>query len=118
MRYYLIYQQQNEDLRQRVVFQKLSTVFYISSKQGFNGICVNSLFSDIVLSYKTVYGHFRKWSKNGEWESSWLHILEKNKSKLDFPLHLLMAVIPKHCVEEKRLSFKPERCVKPLILCI
>lgn len=31
---------------------------------------VNSLFSDVILNYKTVYGHFRKWSKNGEWESS------------------------------------------------
>lgn len=44
---------------------------------------VESLFSDVVLSYKTVYWHFRKWSKNGEWESSWLHILENNKSMLD-----------------------------------
>ncbi len=44
---------------------------------------VESLFSDIVLSYKTVYGHFRKWCKKGEWESSWLHILEKNKVSLD-----------------------------------
>jgi len=44
---------------------------------------VESLFSDIVLSYKTVYGHFRKWCKKGEWESSWLHILEKNKVNLD-----------------------------------
>lgn len=44
---------------------------------------VSSLFSDVVLSYKTVYWHFRKWCKKGEWESSWLNILENNKSKLD-----------------------------------
>lgn len=44
---------------------------------------VESLFSDIVLSYKTVYGHFGKWCKKGEWESSWLNILEKNKVSLD-----------------------------------
>lgn len=44
---------------------------------------VSSLFSDIVLSYKTVYGHFRKWSKKGEWESSWLRILEIHKWALD-----------------------------------
>ena len=47
---------------------------------------VTSLFSAVVLSYKTVYWHFRKWSKNGEWESSWLHILEKNKSLLDLSI--------------------------------
>lgn len=44
---------------------------------------VSSLFSDIVLSYKTVYGHFRKWSKKGEWESSWLRILGNHKWALD-----------------------------------
>jgi Transposase and inactivated derivatives len=44
---------------------------------------VNSLFSEIVLSYKTVYGHFRKWSKNGEWENLWSLVLDKNRLKLD-----------------------------------
>lgn len=44
---------------------------------------VDSLFSYVVLSYKTVCWHFRKWSKNEEWLSSWLHILENNKSELD-----------------------------------
>ncbi|MEN9917665.1 MAG: hypothetical protein RL662_101 [Bacteroidota bacterium] len=44
---------------------------------------VSSLFSDIVLNYKTVYGHFHKWSKNGEWESLWLRVLDKNKLQLD-----------------------------------
>lgn len=44
---------------------------------------VESLFSDVVLSYKTVYWHFRKWCKNGEWESAWLHILKDYKSNLD-----------------------------------
>ena len=44
---------------------------------------VDSLFSEVVLSYKTVYWHFRKWSKKGEWENSWFRILEDNKCKLD-----------------------------------
>lgn len=44
---------------------------------------VKSLFSEVVLSYKTVFGHFRKWCKNGEWESCWTEILEKYKSFLD-----------------------------------
>lgn len=44
---------------------------------------VKCLFSEVVLSYKTVYGHFRKWSKTGEWEHSWLCILEDNRCCLD-----------------------------------
>lgn len=44
---------------------------------------VESLFSDVVLSYKTVYWHFNKWSKSGDWEYSWVHILENHKSALD-----------------------------------
>ena len=44
---------------------------------------VRGLFSDVILNYKTVYGHFRKWCKNGEWESSWVKILKKHRSKLD-----------------------------------
>jgi transposase len=44
---------------------------------------VDSLFSDIILSYKTVYGHFRKWSKNGEWGKLWSQVLDKNRLILD-----------------------------------
>jgi transposase len=29
---------------------------------------VSSLFSEVVLSYKSVFWHFRKWCKNGEWQ--------------------------------------------------
>lgn len=44
---------------------------------------VKSLFSEVVLSYKTVFGHFRKWCKNGEWEFCWTKMLEKYKWFLD-----------------------------------
>ena len=44
---------------------------------------VSSLFSGIVLSYKTVFGHFRKWCKSGIWQQTWIHLLEKYKSHLD-----------------------------------
>ena len=33
---------------------------------------VRALFSDVVLSCKTVFYHFRKQSKNGEWKSVWI----------------------------------------------
>ena len=44
---------------------------------------VKSLFSEVILSPKTIFGHFRKWSRNGEWEYCWIKILEKYKSFLD-----------------------------------
>lgn len=31
---------------------------------------VSSFFTGRVLHYKTMYGHLRKWSRNGEWEKS------------------------------------------------
>lgn len=44
---------------------------------------VRSLFSTVVLSYKTVFGHFRKLCKNGDWKNSWIALLDKYKSELD-----------------------------------
>ena len=38
---------------------------------------VSSFFTGRVLHYKTVYGHFRKWSRNGEWEKVWGIILHR-----------------------------------------
>lgn len=44
---------------------------------------MNQLFSDYVLSHKTVFGHYRKWCKEGVWKNCWIEILKKNKSKID-----------------------------------
>jgi transposase len=44
---------------------------------------VESLFSKVVLSYKTVFGHFRKWCKNGDWHDSWIQILSAHKAEVD-----------------------------------
>lgn len=44
---------------------------------------VESLFSKVVLSYKTVFGHFRKWCKNGDWRSCWIYLLGNHKKELD-----------------------------------
>ena len=32
---------------------------------------VSAIFTGRVLSYKSVYAHFRKWSRNGEWKKVW-----------------------------------------------
>ena len=44
---------------------------------------VSSFFTGRVLHYKTVHGHFRKWSRNGEWEKVWGIILHRYRSFLD-----------------------------------
>jgi len=44
---------------------------------------VESLFSEIVLSYKTVHKHYQKWCKNDEWRSCWIKLLSRNKDKID-----------------------------------
>lgn len=44
---------------------------------------VNQLFSEYVLSYKTVFGHYRRWCKEGAWRTCWIEILKKHKSKID-----------------------------------
>ena len=45
---------------------------------------VKSLFSEVVLSYKSVFWHYRKWCKNGSWKQCWISLLSKHKSCLDF----------------------------------
>ena len=44
---------------------------------------VKSLFSEVVLSYKTVFGHFRKWCKDGSWKQAWINLLCCKKSYID-----------------------------------
>ncbi|REC76843.1 IS5/IS1182 family transposase [Chryseobacterium elymi] len=44
---------------------------------------VKSLFEDYVLSYQSVFYHYRKWCVNNVWEDCWIRLLSKNKSKLD-----------------------------------
>ena len=44
---------------------------------------VSSFFTRRVLHDKTVYGHFRKWSRNGEWEKVWGIILHRYRFFLD-----------------------------------
>ncbi len=44
---------------------------------------VEGLFSDKVLSHKTVFGHYRKWCKQDIWKCCWINLLSKYKSHLD-----------------------------------
>ena len=44
---------------------------------------VSAIFTGRVLSYKSVYAHFRKWSRNGEWKKVSGMILSRHRSFLD-----------------------------------
>jgi len=44
---------------------------------------VESLFSKQVLSYKTVFGHYRNWCKQGAWKKCWIRLLKKYKPSID-----------------------------------
>lgn len=44
---------------------------------------MESLFSEKVLNYKTVFGHYRKWCKQDFWKDCWIALLSKYKSRLD-----------------------------------
>ena len=44
---------------------------------------VSAIFTGRVLSYKSVYAHFRKWSRNGEWKKVWGMMLSRHRCFLD-----------------------------------
>ncbi len=44
---------------------------------------VESLFSNEVLHYKTIFGHSRKWCELDVWKACWIELLKANKSNLD-----------------------------------
>lgn len=44
---------------------------------------VKSLFSNKSLHYKTVFGHYRNWCKQGVWKTCWINILSRYKSCID-----------------------------------
>ena len=44
---------------------------------------VSAIFTGRVLSYKSVYAHFRKWSRNGEWKKVWGMMLSRHRPFLD-----------------------------------
>lgn len=44
---------------------------------------VKSLFSSYVLNYKTVFGHYRNWCRQGVWKNCWIKLLKKYKSLIN-----------------------------------
>lgn len=42
-----------------------------------------TIFTEVVLHYKTIFGKFRQWCKDGSWQKSWESLLERNRDKID-----------------------------------
>lgn len=40
-------------------------------------------FKEKILSWESVYYHYRKWCTNGVWKTCWIGILDRHKSELD-----------------------------------
>ena len=79
---------------------------------------VKSLFSDVVLSYKTLFYHFRKWCKNGEWKYMWINLLKKYRSKLDMSSVDWMEATPELRKVVNPLAIKDERNQRLPMPCI
>lgn len=62
----------------------VNCIFYkLKSGCQWHMLPVKALFSEVTLSYKTVFAHYRKWSKNGNWKDVWKNYLRVNKPILD-----------------------------------
>jgi transposase len=44
---------------------------------------LRQFFGLMIKSWKTVYHHYQKWSKDGSWQRLWTSLLSANKSRLD-----------------------------------
>ena len=58
-------------------------LYKLKSGVHWNLLPVTALFSDKVLSWQSVYHHFRKWSVTEAWRSCWSQFLERHGRELD-----------------------------------
>ena len=85
MKFYLIYQLQKRGyICQSSLSEVIQCILYkLKTGCQWHMLPVSSFFTAKVLHYKTVYGHFRKWCKKGEWQKVWTTLLSRYKSFLD-----------------------------------
>ena len=66
------------------IVEVINCIFYkLKTGIQWRFLPLKELFSDVVLSYKTVFYHFRKWCKNGDWVPMWTNLLKKHRKLLD-----------------------------------
>ena len=49
----------------------------------WNQLPVKALFSEVCLSWQSVYHHYRKWCLSGAWKDCWTKFLKKHRAALD-----------------------------------
>ena len=49
----------------------------------WNQLPVKALFSGVVLSWQSVYHHYRKWCLSRVWKDCWIKFLQKHRTSLD-----------------------------------
>lgn len=50
----------------------------------WNQLPVKALFSNVCISWQSVYHHYRKWSLSGAWKDCWIEFLKKHRAEPDF----------------------------------
>ena len=58
-------------------------IYRLKSGCQWREIPICAFCSRILISWNTIYYHFRKWSKDGSWKRMWTHLLSTHKSSLD-----------------------------------
>lgn len=58
-------------------------IYRLKSGCQWREIPIGAFCSRILISWNSIYYHFRKWSKDGSWKRMWLKLLSINKSALD-----------------------------------
>lgn len=66
------------------IYELINSILY-KLKTGIQSkfLPVKQLFLGYIPSYKTIFGHYRKWCKEGVWRTCWIAILKKNKLNID-----------------------------------
>lgn len=58
-------------------------IYRLKSGCQWRELPLEAFFNRVKISWKTVYYHFWKWSKDGSWKQMWTALLALNKAKLD-----------------------------------
>jgi len=66
------------------LYQIVSLVLYrLDSGCKWRQLPIRHFVPEAAIGWKTIYHHFRKWTKDGSWQKSWIHLLASNHSELD-----------------------------------
>lgn len=58
-------------------------IFRLKTGCQWRELPLGEFCSRILITWNTVYYHFRKWSKDGSWKKMWTELLKLNKPNLD-----------------------------------